>query len=118
MQIARRNFANEGIAGTILLLLAHAPLLGQTLDLLPLDTSRRMTRIALGSCARQGQPQPIWDAVVDSSPDLFIFLGDNIYGDTTDMRVLRRKYGQLAAEPGFQRLTRTCPILATWDDHD
>jgi alkaline phosphatase D len=34
------------------------------------------------------------------------------------MRVLKNKYGQLAADRGFQRLTQTCPIIATWDDHD
>ena len=82
-----------------------------TLDRLP-------QRIAFGSCARQDKPQPIWDAVLDSSPDLFIFLGDNIYGDTHDMAVLRGKYAELAAQPGFRRLAEQVPILATWDDHD
>ena len=76
------------------------------------------TRIAFGSCARQDQPQPIWDAVMAADPHLFIFAGDNIYGDTTDMAVLRRKYAELAAQPGFQRLAGSVPILATWDDHD
>jgi alkaline phosphatase D len=75
-------------------------------------------RIAFGSCAKQDKPQPIWNAVLASDPDLFIFLGDNIYGDTRDMAVLRRKYAELAAQPGFVRLTERTPILATWDDHD
>ncbi|MET0658010.1 MAG: hypothetical protein ABW110_07620 [Steroidobacteraceae bacterium] len=48
-----------------------------------------LTRIAFGSCAKQDKEQPIWDAVLASKPDLFIFLGDNIYGDTTDMQVMR-----------------------------
>ena len=100
------------------LLLVQIQCLGQTLDLLPLDQSKRLNRIAMGSCVRQGDPQPIWKAVAESKPDLFLFLGDNIYGDSKDMRVLRKKYSQLAAEIGFQRVTRTCPILATWDDHD
>ena len=25
---------------------------------------------------------------------------------------------QLAAKPGYQKLHATCPVLATWDDHD
>jgi hypothetical protein len=37
-----------------------------------------LTRIALGSCARQKEAQPIWDSVVKAKPDLFLFLGDNI----------------------------------------
>lgn len=76
------------------------------------------TLIAFGSCANQGRQQPIWDAVVASRPDLFVFLGDNIYGDTTDMAVLRSKYAQLAGKPGYQRLLQSTPVIATWDDHD
>ena len=75
-------------------------------------------RISFGSCAKQDQPQPIWDAVVAGAPDLFILLGDNIYGDTDDMQLLREKYGQLQRQPGFAKLRATCPVVATWDDHD
>lgn len=75
-------------------------------------------RIAFGSCAREDKPQPIWDAVLDSAPELFVFLGDNIYGDTRDMAVLRRKYAELAAQPGFRRLIERVPVVAIWDDHD
>ncbi len=75
-------------------------------DLLP-------TRIAFGSCAKQDKPQPIWDAVLSAKPELFIFLGDNVYGDTRDMEVLREKYARLAAQPGFRRLTESVPVLAT-----
>jgi alkaline phosphatase D len=77
-----------------------------------------LTRIALGSCLHQDKPQPIWDAVLASSPDLFIFLGDNIYGDSDDPAVLAAKYAQLAAVPGFRRLRESASVLATWDDHD
>lgn len=75
-------------------------------------------RISFGSCAKQDQPQPIWDAVIAGAPDLFILLGDNIYGDTDDMQLLREKYGQLQRQPGFAKLRAACPIVATWDDHD
>lgn len=77
-----------------------------------------ITRIAIGSCVKQDRPQPIWDAVLAAEPDLFVFLGDNIYADTRDMAVLRAKYDQLAAVPGFAKLRASCPLLATWDDHD
>lgn len=77
-----------------------------------------LSRIAFGSCAHQDKPQPIWDRVDAFDPQLFLFLGDNIYGDTRDMDVLRAKYAKLAAKPGFQRLRRKAPCLAIWDDHD
>ena len=77
-----------------------------------------LSRIAFGSCAKQDQPQPIWDAVVDTKPELFLLLGDNIYADTQDMDVMRAKYRMFGGQPGYQKLKRVCPVLGTWDDHD
>ncbi len=77
-----------------------------------------LRRIAFGSCATQARPQPIWDAVVATRPELMLLLGDNIYADTLDMNVMKAKYAKLAAMPGFQLLRQACPIFATWDDHD
>ena len=82
------------------------------------DGPAPLTRVAFGSCAVQDRPQPIWDAIVADRPDLFLFVGDNIYGDTDDMEELRSKYAQLASQPGYQRLLNTCPVLSVWDDHD
>ena len=77
-----------------------------------------LARVAFGSCARESDPQPIWEAIIATRPELFLFTGDNIYGDTADMKVMRGKYALLAAQPGFAKLREICPILATWDDHD
>lgn len=79
---------------------------------------RPLTRIAFGSCAKQDKDQPIWEAVLAAKPDLFIFLGDNIYADTRDPAVMAAKYAMLAAKPGFRRLRETTPVIAIWDDHD
>jgi alkaline phosphatase D len=81
-------------------------------------SERVLTRVALGSCANQRAPQPIWDAVLDAGPDLFVFLGDNVYGDSRDPAVLAEAYAMLAAQPGFARLRERVPIAAIWDDHD
>ena len=83
-----------------------------------LDETQPVGAIAFGSCANQNRPQPIWDAVLANNPDLFVFLGDNVYADTDDMDVLRAAYARLAAQPGFQRLRGQVPVVATWDDHD
>lgn len=81
-------------------------------------TEIEVTRIAFGSCAHQDDPQPIWRAVNKHRPDVFVFLGDNIYGDTEDMRELRTKYEKLAAKPGFKQLRAQTSVIAIWDDHD
>ena len=81
-------------------------------------TETPLQRIAFGSCLGQDLPMPVWKAVLEADPDLFIFLGDNVYADTHDMNALRSQYAKLAAQPGFQSLRSAIPILATWDDHD
>ncbi len=76
------------------------------------------SRIAFGSCADQSSPQPILYKVIERNPDLFVYLGDNIYGDTEDMAELQAKYDELGARKEFQALREACPQLAVWDDHD
>lgn len=94
-----------------LLLLAALPCRAQTGD-------APLTRIGFGSCVHQDKPQPVWDAVHAAKPEVFLLLGDNIYGDSPDMAVLKRKYAQAKAVPGYKRLFDTCKVLGTWDDHD
>jgi len=76
------------------------------------------TRIAFGSCGSQNNELPIFNTVALHQPDLFIFLGDNIYGDTEDMQVLRNKYNQLGNKQSYINMKNNTSILATWDDHD
>lgn len=84
----------------------------------PLNTATPLWTIIFGSCASQDRPQPFWDAIIAQNPQLFLFTGDNIYADTEDMNVMRAKYAQLGAQPGYQQLRAHTPVLATWDDHD
>ncbi len=76
------------------------------------------TRIAFGSCADQNFAQPIWDSIAAKNPDVFVFLGDNIYADTEDMNSMMAEYQKFAANPDFDRFRRKIPVVATWDDHD
>jgi alkaline phosphatase D len=82
------------------------------------SANQPLSRILFGSCCNQKRPQVIWKAIAASQPELFLFLGDNIYADTSDPVILRAKYGELLASPGYQAVRSICPILATWDDHD
>ncbi len=78
----------------------------------------QLTRIAFGSCADQTLDQLILNEVVKKEPQLFIYLGDNIYGDTYNTRQLEVEYGKLACKEEFQNLITHTNVIATWDDHD
>jgi alkaline phosphatase D len=93
--IDRRDLIRGSLAGSLALLAPGA--------LAASGEGPALSRIAFGSCARQDKEQPIWDRVNAWNPELFIFLGDNIYADTEDMGVMRDKYARLAAKPGFQQ---------------
>lgn len=79
-----------------------------------------LQRIAFGSCIDQAKPQPLWPAVLEARPDLFLFAGDNVYASPRSwtLDALQTAYARLASDSGFDRLRRTVPTLATWDDHD
>ncbi len=84
--------------------------------------ARVVSRVAFGSCAREDRDQDIWSAIVDADPDLFLFAGDNVYVDLPEVPTRREEftaaYAALGAKPGWLALQGTCPVLATWDDHD
>jgi len=80
--------------------------------------SASVSRLLFGSCVKQDRATPIFRTMLEPSPQLVLFLGDNIYADTSDMTVMRQKYGTLASRDEFRELLAACPSLATWDDHD
>lgn len=77
-----------------------------------------LTRIAFGSCNDQDRPQPLWRHILAAEPQLWIWTGDNIYGDSHDMSVMAAKYAQLQRQPDYARLAQRVPIIGVWDDHD
>jgi len=82
-----------------------------------LQSAEPLREIIFGSCLDKTE-HPMLDRTLTLPMDLFLFLGDNIYADTTDMAVMRRKYDALKASRFFVGLRAKAPILATWDDHD
>jgi alkaline phosphatase D len=96
----------------------------QSVDLTP-----NKNTIAFGSCLRQWQPQPVWQAISELSPKAFIFLGDNMYSDTgkyvsqAEPQRIQTAYSDLAATETFKTFlsnakTQGTDLYATWDDHD
>ncbi|MEI6894580.1 MAG: alkaline phosphatase D family protein [Colwellia sp.] len=78
----------------------------------------KQQKILFGSCSHQDKAMPIFDAINKEQADLFIFLGDNIYGDTENMADMAAKYRRLSNIKGFKQLVTTTPTIAIWDDHD
>jgi alkaline phosphatase D len=90
-------------------------------------------RIAAGSCAylnearydRPGKPygsdEEIFDTIAAASPELMLWLGDNIYlreVDWTSREGINRRYRYYRSHPRLQKLWQACPHIAIWDDHD
>ena len=77
---------------------------------------------SFGSCFRGDNDPAVWNAIVAQDPDLFLFLGDNVYVDVPrrprDAGDFQKKYDALATRPGWRTLRATVPVLAIWDDHD
>lgn len=74
--------------------------------------------IAFGSCNNQDIENKMWAEIEKHKPDVWIWGGDIIYGDTEDMQVMWAKYEKLKNQPDYQRFEKNTDILATWDDHD
>jgi len=84
-----------------------------------LNNIQRLDHITLGSCNNQLFPQPHWKAMKKLSPDLFIFGGDNIYGDYKyTFKKLEKDYWLQNSHPGYMEFKKTVPIIGIWDDHD
>ncbi len=86
----------------------------------PEADARRDFTLAMGSCARiaTDADQLIWNAVVNSRPDVFLWLGDNVYGDSLVPDTLNNEYRRQRAVPSYQSLGHAVPQIAIWDDHD
>ena len=77
-------------------------------------------RVAFGSGARfaNDRAQPLWPAVSRVAPDLLLWLGDNIYGDSLDTDILREQYRRMRDVASLQPIIHNISNLAIWDDHD
>ena len=58
------------------------------------------------------------ESIAALKPDVFVWMGDNVYGDTEDMAVLKQKYQVVKDLPAYQRVLKEATVLGTWDDHD
>ncbi|MEO1836667.1 MAG: alkaline phosphatase D family protein [Akkermansiaceae bacterium] len=77
-----------------------------------------ITRLACGSCYKPAKDVGLWEIIGATKPQLFLFMGDNIYADTEDTALMRARYDELRKQPGYLAFRKQCPVLPIWDDHD
>ena len=111
-RISRRTFFLGSIASVLVSLLPFNKLFPST---------KYINRIALGACLTQEKEQPIWKSILKDRSDIFIFMGDNVYGDdkiTGKLNKLIKAYKKQKTKIPFSKLRETNEIHAIWDDHD
>ncbi|MFW7378497.1 MAG: alkaline phosphatase D family protein [Oligoflexus sp.] len=77
-----------------------------------------LTKIAFGSCNRQYASQRHWEIIAADRPDLWVWLGDNIYADHLSIEERAKEYLRLKTNPYYQEFRMKTPLMGTWDDHD
>lgn len=74
--------------------------------------------LAFGSCNKSNLHNPLWDDIIASKPDVWIWGGDIIYADTDNRGKLREMYLEQDNVAGYALLKTKVPVIGTWDDHD
>ena len=83
----------------------------------PAPDAPARVRFGFGSCALNDD-EPVFGAIAAWDPDVFLFVGDNHYGNTAD-RDAQRQYYRHAYNLALRRdVLHLASILSVWDDHD
>ena len=77
-----------------------------------------LRKIAFGSCNHSHQDQSYWRQIGQQQPDLWLWLGDTIYGDGLSMAQRRTRFQDLKNHADYAAFRQHTAILGTWDDHD
>ena len=74
--------------------------------------------IGFGSCLKQDKSMAIFESIKEDNFDLFLMIGDNVYGDseTRDLKELKLAYKK--QKENFEMMELDFPFEAIWDDHD
>ena len=83
----------------------------------PIDTTMGLAVIGFGSCNKINMPQ-LWTEVNANNPNIWVWLGDIIYADTSDMKALAAHYKRLKTNPEYKKLRTKAQVIGVYDDHD
>ncbi len=79
---------------------------------------RSTIKIGFGSCLDQNKSMSIFKAVKSAGPDMFLMVGDNVYGDTQDGELTQMTDAYKKQKGNFRDQELDFPVEAIWDDHD
>ena len=88
-----------------------------------------VSRIAFGSCYKPEKSTSLWGKVAEYDPQVWLWLGDNVYVDFINGEYVKANLDPKAFEQGYERLAKSegvatlknlpsVQVMATWDDHD
>ncbi len=75
-------------------------------------------RIGFGSCLKQDKEMPIFESIKKDSLDLFLMIGDNVYGDSEKEDLDELKLAYKTQKKNFEMMNLDFSFQAVWDDHD
>ena len=78
----------------------------------------KQMRIGFGSCLKQDKAMPIFDSIKKDNLDLFLMIGDNVYGDSEKEDLDELKLAYKTQKQIFEMMNLDFPFQAIWDDHD
>ncbi len=91
-------------------------------------SDKALSRILVASCFDEELgDSPVMRSVAGEEADLFLMIGDNVYGDKdgpayrnneADLDELRESFRDLAARDDFKAVRAKFPMMVAWDDHD
>ncbi|NBQ65216.1 MAG: hypothetical protein EBT95_06750 [Verrucomicrobia bacterium] len=68
-----------------------------------------VSRIGFGSCYKPEKSTPLWGKVTEFDPQVWLWLGDNVYVDFLDGKYVKANLDPKAFEKGYQRMARATP---------
>lgn len=114
----RRHFISLG-TGSIAATCWPLSLLAR--DLVPrrgLDADTVLRCLAFGSCNDTRRDQSYWRLIGRDQPDLWLWLGDNIYADHLTVDQRQARYQEFMETQAYSEFRARVPVIGTWDDHD
>eukprot|EP00118_Oscarella_pearsei_P018538 m.190263 g.190263 ORF g.190263 m.190263 type:complete len:396 (+) comp39431_c0_seq12:173-1360(+) len=87
-----------------------------------------LKKMAFASCNMHDKPQPIWEKVAEEAPEIFVWLGDVVYGDHrvfpfvwhhSPLPAVKEKYQLQKQKPEYKNFLESgVRVFGVWDDHD
>lgn len=125
MMFSRRNVMKAGLYGSVINLLPQARAQSEMFDQFDLAlrnpeliNPKTLQKFAFGSCNKQNLNQSHWKTIASNQPDLWLWLGDNIYANGLSETDRAAEYNKLKGNTHYNAFAQEIAIDGIWDDHD